>query len=219
MQKYLVGRKSKTVLEYGLFRRAEAVIQQFQQPSFPKSCAVLDIGTADGLLLRGLMEYYELNRCIGMDIRFGYLKAAKENVPYAIQADGKRLPFYENSVEVIISTAVFKHVRGLENLVKECHRVLKPGGKLVVTDPTPLGIHLGLLLGYFSRKSIIQILSLRDTQQMLTDRGFTVINAERFMPSPIPFVGCDALERALKRMHLDRLFFNQIVCAECSTIN
>lgn len=217
MQKYLVGRKSKTVLEYGLLRRAEAVIQQFQQPSFPKSCAVLDIGTADGLLLRGLMEYYELNRCIGMDIRFGYLKAAKENVPYAIQADGKRLPFCENSVEVIISTAVFKHVRGLENLVKECHRVLKPGGTLVVVDATPLGIHLGLLLGHFAKNSMAHIQSLKDTRQMLAKCGFRVFSAERFMLSPIPFPGCDALERALKRMHLDQLFFDQIVCAECST--
>lgn len=64
---------------------------------------------------------------------------------------------------------------------------------------------------------MVQILNLKDTQQMLTQFGFTVIYAERFMPSPIPFVGCDALERTLKRLHLDQLFFSQIVCAECST--
>jgi ubiquinone/menaquinone biosynthesis C-methylase UbiE len=190
------------------------MIQQFRQLDPPKSCTVLDIGTADGLVLRDFMEHCGLNRCIGMDIRFCYLKAAKENVPYVIQADGRRLPLCKNSVDIIISTAVFKHIRGLENLLKECHRVLRLGGKLIVTDPTPLGIHLGLLLGYFKRKNIIQILSLEDTKQMLIRSDFTVLRAERFMLSPIPFVGCDVLERVLKRAHLDQLFFDQIIFAE-----
>jgi len=201
-------------LKYGLQRRTEAVIQQLQRLSLPKSCVVLDIGTADGLLLRGFMEHYGLNRGIGLDIKLGYLKSAKENVPHALQADGRRLPFCENSVDVIIATAMFKLVWGLENLLEECHRILKPGGKLVVVDSTPWGTHLGLLLGHFSRKNIIQILSLKDTQHLLTKCGFAVIYAERFMLAPIPFVGCDALERTLKRMHLDQLFFNQVICAD-----
>lgn len=217
MKEYLAGRKSNTVLEYGLLRRAEAVIRQFQQVSFPKSCIVLDIGTADGLVLRSFAEHYGLNRCIGMDVKLRYLRAAKENVARVVQADGRRLPFCQKSVDVIILTAVLKHVRGLNAFLKECHRVLRQGGRLVVTDPTPFGIRLGLLQGYFSRKSIIQILGLEDTQQVLTECGFTAIRGERFMISPIPFTGCDALEGALKRMHLDYLFLNQIVCAECST--
>ncbi len=212
MKRYIAGRKSKTILQYGLLRRTEAIIQQFQKNCFPKPCTVLDVGTADGLLLRSFMERYTLDRCIGIDIRFNYLEVAKENVLYVVQADGRRLPFCADSVDISISTAVFKHIRGLESFLKECHRVLKPGGMLVVTDPTPLGIHLGLLLGHFSKKSIVQILSLKDTQQMLTQGGFIVVRAERFMPSPIPFAGCDVLERVLKQLHLDRLFLNQIIC-------
>jgi SAM-dependent methyltransferase len=178
---------------------------------------VLDIGTADGLVLRSLMEYCRLNRCIGIDVEFGYLKAAKDNVPYVVQADGKRLPFCTHSVECIISTSVFKHIRGLAGLLKECHRVLKPNGKLIATDPTPLGIRLGLRLGHFSKRSIVQMLSLQDTQRMLIQSGFKVVYTGRFMLSPIPFVGCSILEKALKWMHFDWLFFNQIVCAQYLT--
>jgi len=217
VQRYIARRESRTIWKYGLLRRTQAVIQQLQRLSLSNSCVVLDIGTADGLLLRSLMEHYGLHRGIGLDVSFGYLKSAKENVPHAVQANGRRLPFGENSVEVIVSTAVFKMIRDLEDLVKECHRVLKPGGTLAVVDATPLGIHLGLLLGHFAKNSMAHIQSLKDTRQMLAKCGFTVFSAERFMLSPIPFPGCDALERALKRMHLDQLFFDQIVCAECST--
>ena len=135
---------------------------------------------------------------------------------HVLQADGRRLPLCRNSLDVIISTAVFKHVRGLEDLIAECHRVLKPGGKMIATDPTPLGIYLGLLLGHFTRQEIVQILNLRATQQVLTECGFKIARVERFMLSPIPFIGSEALEKALKRVHLDQLFFNQVVCAECS---
>jgi SAM-dependent methyltransferase len=218
MKGYLVRRKSEAILKHGLVRRTEAIIQQLQPLGRPKPWTVLDVGTADGLLLYGLMGHYGLGRCIGIDIRLHYLRAAKENVPHVAQADGKRLPFRENSVDVVISTAVFKHVRGLENLIRECHRVLKPGGRFVITDPTPLAIRLGMLLGYFSSRSIIQILSLKDVQQMLTECGFKVAYAGYFMLSPVSFAGSHLLEGALKRMHLGQLLLNHIVSAECCTL-
>ena len=93
MTRYLVRRDSETILQYGILRRTGAVIQQFQGLDLPESCIVLDIGTADGLVLRSFVEYYRLNRGVGIDIRPGYLKAARENVPHAVQADGRRLPF------------------------------------------------------------------------------------------------------------------------------
>jgi ubiquinone/menaquinone biosynthesis C-methylase UbiE len=216
VKKYLIDRKKRRILKYGLLRRTEALIQQFQQFRCPKSSLVLDIGTADGLILCGLAGRCGLGRCIGLDVCFNYLKAAKENVPHVVQADGRYLPFCQKSIDVVVSTATFKHVRGLDRLLEECHRVLKSGGKLVVTDPTPLGIRLGVLLRYFPRKDIAQILSLKDTQRMLTRCGFNVTYAGRFMLTPIPFSGCDSLERRLQRTRLDHLFFNQIICAERS---
>jgi SAM-dependent methyltransferase len=216
MKGYLDGRQSGRILKYGLGRRTEVVIQQLQQCSLPQSSVVLDLGTADGLLLRSFMEWYGLDRCIGLDISYPYLRAARQNLPQVVQADGRRLPFCRNSVEVIIATAVCKHIRGLEDLLADCRRVLKPGGKLIVTDPSPLGIRLGIQMGHFTRKSIAHILSVKDTRRMLTRCGFAVLYAGRFMLTPIPFAGCDVLEKALKWVHLDQLFFNQIVCAECS---
>ena len=215
MKKYIADRKTKPILKYGLQRRTKAVIQQLQRLDLPESCILLDIGTADGLMLRSLIESLNSSRKIGIgiDTRFHSLRSAKENVTYAIQADGRRLPFRTGRINVIISTAVFKHIDGLQSCLTECRRVLKMGGKIVATDPTPLGIHVGILLGHFSRRSIAQALGLKATRQMLTRCDFKVLQAERFMLCPIPFAGSDAIERTLKRAHLDQLFLDQVICA------
>lgn len=213
MGDYLVARHEKTIAKYGLQRRTEAVIDRFKQFIFSRSCTVLDIGTADGQMVHLLKQNYDV-KCIGLDFNFRYIKSAHRKGIPTIQANGKKLPIRDNTIDVIISAAVFKHVRGLEYLLKECHRILKPNGKMIATDPTPLGIYLGLLLGHFPKKGIIQVLNLADAKQILQENGFKVISAERFMLSPVPFTGSEALEKIFKQVHFTQLFFNQIICAE-----
>ena len=213
---YLIDRKTKTISKYGLHRRTETIIQQFQQHDFSTPCVFLDIGTADGLILQSLTEFHgpDESYSIGIDIKPRYVKSAKENTDHLLQADGRQLPLSDNSVDVIVSTAVFKHVRELKNLIKECHRVLRPDGKMIITDPSPLGIYLGIFLGHFTRQEIVHVLGLDSTQLILKECGFNVIYAGRFMLSPVPFWGSELLERLLKRLRLDQLFFNQVICVE-----
>jgi SAM-dependent methyltransferase len=213
LSSYIANRQSKRIYQYGILRRAEALVRHFAHFECPKASLVLDIGTADGLVARRLRKTYGF-ACIGVDVRFEHLQAARNNLDLLVQADGRALPFHPSSVDAIISTAVFKHVLDLETLVAECHRVLKAKGKLLVIDPTPLGIRLGLLLKHFSRESIFQILSLNDFEQLLTRYGFFVVSRERFMLTPIPFWGSEALERGLAKIGCDRLFLNQVICAE-----
>ncbi len=45
------------------------------------------------------------------------------------------LPFEDNSFDAVVSFQVIEHIEEDEALVKEIHRVLKPGGVLVLTTP------------------------------------------------------------------------------------
>lgn len=47
----------------------------------------------------------------------------------------KELPFINDSVDLIYSDNVFEHVENLVYLMKECHRILKPNGVLIVKVP------------------------------------------------------------------------------------
>ena len=216
---YLARRHSNPITEYGLFRRTEMVIQQLRWLSLPRPYTLFDVGTADGQMLGRVLKHRGLNPCmaVGADVSFHYLRVAKAAIPRVFQADGRRLPLCADCVDVVLCTSVLKHIRHLDYMITEFHRVLKPAGKVIAVDPTPLGVRLGCRLGYFSRKGIVQALDLEATQCNLLACGFKVLNAERFMLSPVPMRGCEAIERMLKRLHQDRLFLYQVVCAECDS--
>lgn len=58
-----------------------------------------------------------------------------------IVADAHNMPFKDNSVDAVISESVLEHVKYPEAMVKEMHRILKPGGLLYVTAPFVCGFH------------------------------------------------------------------------------
>jgi SAM-dependent methyltransferase len=49
--------------------------------------------------------------------------------------DGKRIPFENDYFDAVLCTEVVEHVFNIEVVLKELNRVVKPGGKLLVTCP------------------------------------------------------------------------------------
>jgi SAM-dependent methyltransferase len=50
-------------------------------------------------------------------------------------------PFPDNYFDSIFSSEVFEHVFNLPEIITELHRVLKPGGKILVSCPFAFGEH------------------------------------------------------------------------------
>jgi SAM-dependent methyltransferase len=55
--------------------------------------------------------------------------------PGTVLFDGVRLPFQDAAFDVCLSTEVLEHVRKPVDFLRECRRVLRPGGRLLVTVP------------------------------------------------------------------------------------
>jgi SAM-dependent methyltransferase len=55
--------------------------------------------------------------------------------------DGKKLPFPDNYFDSVFSSEVFEHVFNLEEILQEIWRVMKPGGKILVTCPFAISEH------------------------------------------------------------------------------
>lgn len=208
---YIADRATKPVLRYGIRRRAEALIQHFHELDCPPGSIVLDIGTADGLVLQRLVDAYGF-RGIGLDLSWNHLRAARGRIRCLVQADGRHLPFPEQCIDAIVSTAVLKHVRELDCLLDECHSVLRPRGKLAVIDPTPWGLKLALWLGHLPRESVFQRLDMEDLADLFRCHGFHLLSHHRFML--LPFPGIEWLERTFDRPGLQELFLYQLLCAE-----
>lgn len=56
-------------------------------------------------------------------------------------ADAHNLPFNDEEFEIIICTEVLEHVRDPQKVIDECYRVLKKGGKLLLTTRFVYPLH------------------------------------------------------------------------------
>jgi SAM-dependent methyltransferase len=63
------------------------------------------------------------------------------NAHIDIQTDAYRLPFGDAAIDVALCTEVLEHTHSPELVLQELRRVLKPGGKLLLTTPFAFPIH------------------------------------------------------------------------------
>lgn len=103
----------------------------------PKDAVVVDIGCFIGEKL------WQLNKKksylgVGIDIAVPALKAAQKIDIYGhkfIAADMERLPFKNNSVDLVMVFDVIEHLTHAERGFAEVARILKPGGRFLLHIP------------------------------------------------------------------------------------
>lgn len=83
-----------------------------------------------------------------------------------VLGDAAQLPFEENTFDTIIMNDAMEHVDQPLAVLKECHRVLRPKGRLYVNFPPyyhPFGAHLSDAIGFpwvhlfFDEKTLIEV--------------------------------------------------------------
>jgi SAM-dependent methyltransferase len=115
-----------------LLRSIEAEFYQGQELPTP----TLDVGAGDGhfasVALQGMVD-------VGLDPDRASLREAKRRQVYRwlTEADGHRMPFAPSSFGSAVSNSVLEHIPGLEGVLAELGRVLRPGAPLVFTVPNP----------------------------------------------------------------------------------
>lgn len=101
-------------------------------PYIPPNTSVLDLGCGyHGDLLQSLTP--RIRRGVGID-----LSVAPSPNLIAGRVDTK-ISLPSNSFEVITALAIIEHVQDPETMLRECYRLLKPGGKLLITTPSLYG--------------------------------------------------------------------------------
>ena len=97
---------------------------------------VLDVGCGAGPGLRFLETCGQ--RSVGVDLVLYPLEEARRLVPGAglVQADvGGALPFADSSFDLLLLSEIVEHLPDEQPLLRECRRVLRGGGRVVVTTP------------------------------------------------------------------------------------
>jgi len=103
----------------------------------PAAAVVADVGTGTGFVLHGLLDHAA--DLTGFDESQEMLAVARSNFAAYPQvqfrlAEGQHLPAEDNSYDAVFANMYLHHAPDPALAFAEMARILKPGGKLVITD-------------------------------------------------------------------------------------
>ncbi|VBB06431.1 acyl-coa n-acyltransferase [Lucifera butyrica] len=144
---------------------------------------VLDLGSGAGLdVLLSAKRVGPSGKAYGLDMTDEMLAAARDNQSRAgitnaefIKGHIEAIPLPDNAVDVIVSNCVINLSGDKDQVLSEACRVLKPGGRLAVSDivlvrPLPLSIQQNLAAW---SGCVAGALEAEDYRHKLTAAGFT----------------------------------------------
>ncbi len=133
----LYEKATRLVIESYYSGLAEEIVSGF------KEGALLDLGTGPGHLPIEIVKRSPLIRCDGIDLSGRLIKMARVNARKAGVADrlnfevgnAAKLRSEDESYDMVISTGMLHMLKDPVKVLRECHRVLKPGGEAWIHDP------------------------------------------------------------------------------------
>lgn len=104
--------------------------------------SILDIGTGTGYLAFPLAEMFPEAKVYGIDIAEAIMEKNMETVEktgisnLTFQVfDGLEYPFEAEKFDLIVTRYAFHHFPQVEDAIRQMHRILKKGGKVLISDP------------------------------------------------------------------------------------
>ncbi|MBR51288.1 MAG: type 11 methyltransferase [Gammaproteobacteria bacterium] len=166
---------------------------------------MLDVGCGEGRHIFGVMQEFPDIKCIGIDMDASSLIKAEEGYEYFkslskkevefLKGSAYRLPFDDNSIDLVICSEVLEHLHDYDKAILEIYRVLKPKGKFYASVPSswPEKICWSLSRDYQNQPGgHLRIFNQRDLVKEIEDSGFRFLSSEKFhaIHSPYWWIRC-----------------------------
>lgn len=181
-------------------RRYEAL---FRLGRFAKGERLLEIGSGGGPG-KALSQSRGL-RHISLDISEVNLRSLRDASGWTtpVCAEAYHLPFADQSLPAILIAEVIEHIPDPVQALRECHRVLQNGGRLVVSVPWREIIPEHLCI-HCNRKTPanahLHSISEEKMTGWLQSAGFSRITTDSFLNKIVNRLGCNRLLRFLPHL-------------------
>ena len=131
----------RCILQWLLFGPSHrALIGRIKMVAGDRPIKVLDVGCGTGVFAERIRRAIPSARVWGVDLVSDMLIQGAERWQrheadvQPVQGDSERLPFAEGAFDFVTCANSFHHYPHQDRAVAEMHRVLKPGGRLMIVD-------------------------------------------------------------------------------------
>ncbi len=122
----------------------------------PSGIKALEVGLGNGTFSREIHKIKKNIELYGIDVSESAVKSCQSYLVEGCVRDlsNEQLPWDDDFFDSVISLEVFEHLQNPYKALSEIQRVLKPGGKLILSVPNRLGGHLMLYPGLEKPKNL-----------------------------------------------------------------
>lgn len=143
LSKTLYSREKQTFSD-----RMHLAVEQVQDEDF-----VLEVGVGNGELVKNIGKYKNV-RLYAVDAAEGALNSVQAYLQDSelINISIQKMKFKDDFFDAVICLEVFEHLDNPYQALTEIQRVLRPGGKLMISIPNHLGGHIVIYPGLITHR-------------------------------------------------------------------
>jgi SAM-dependent methyltransferase len=143
-----------------------------------KQDVVVDLGSGTSSVILDWLHLYGYEALYGCDLIAENMK--RGHIQYSRQ-DLEKTSYADGFADVVTCLSVIEHGVNLPNLVKECHRLLKPGGLLILsTDYTCQKIDLTDVRDELGPVHLFTPETMEDLLVLANQHGFTALGGAEY---------------------------------------
>lgn len=147
----------------------------------------LDVGCASGLLTQQIASQSKA-KAWGVDVNPDFINYAQKKYPqlHFLVAQAENLPFPPEKFSFVLCAEVLEHVSHPQKVLRECRRVLKDGGRILVVVPSESWLFRFLwffwtkMKGKVWQKTHLNHFKARELEKLLKKLGFKILRLRTF---------------------------------------
>lgn len=154
-----------------------------------KGRKIIDLGCGEGITLGKIIQKFPQSQIIGIDNDQEKIKICRQHHLPVRPADIAHLPFEANTFDCALLIEVIEHlkVNQVDQAIKEAHRVIRPGGRLIILFPNDRNFKIGRLLMLKLKEAFYNYGHLRQWQPTQARKFFQKAGFKIIAGQSLPF--------------------------------